>query len=76
MLEAVPLELRQANDSVASLHRHHDPVHRDKFRVGAILNGKLVGVVQVGRPVARMLDDGKTVDGDTVKARMTEKYGL
>ena len=62
MLEAVPLELRQANDFVASLHRHHDPVHRDKFRVGAMLNGKLVGVVQVGRPVARMLDDGKTVE--------------
>ena len=62
MLEAVPLELRQANDFVASLHRHHDPVHRDKFRVGAMLNGKLVGVVQVGRPVARMLDDGKTIE--------------
>ena len=55
MLDAVPLELRQANEFVASLHRHHDPVHRDKFRVGAMLNGKLVGVVQVGRPVARML---------------------
>ena len=62
MLEAIPLELRQANDFVASLHRHHDPVHRDKFRVGAMLNGKLVGVVQVGRPVARMLDDGKTIE--------------
>lgn len=62
MLEATPLELRQANDFVASLHRHHDPVHRDKFRIGATLNGKLVGVVQVGRPVARMLDDGKTVE--------------
>ena len=62
MLEAVPLELRQANEFVDSLHRHHDPVHRDKFRVGATLNGKLVGGVQVGRPVARMLDDGNTVE--------------
>jgi hypothetical protein len=62
MLEAVPLELKQANDFVASLHRHHDPVHRDKFRIGAMENGKLVGVVQVARPVARMLDDGKTVE--------------
>lgn len=62
MLEAVPLELKQANDLVASLHRHHDPVHRDKFRIGAMKNGKLVGVVQVGRPVSRMLDDGKTVE--------------
>ena len=62
MLEAIPLELSQANEFVASLHRHHDPVHRDKFRIGAMLDGRLVGVVQVGRPVARMLDDGKTVE--------------
>ena len=62
MLEAAPLELKQANAFVDSLHRHHDPVHRDKFRVGAMLGGKLLGVVQVARPVARMLDDGKTVE--------------
>lgn len=62
MLEATPLELKAANEFVASLHRHHDPVHRDKFRIGASDNGRLVGVVQVGRPVSRMLDDGKTVE--------------
>lgn len=62
MIEAVPLELSVANEFVATLHRHHDPVHRDKFRVGALHNAMLVGVVQVGRPVSRMLDDGKTVE--------------
>jgi hypothetical protein len=62
MMEAVPLELKVANEYVQILHRHHDPVHRDKYRVGALHNGKLVGVVQVGRPVSRMLDDGKTVE--------------
>ena len=61
-LEAVPLELSQANEFVSELHRHHDAVYRDKFRIGASLEGKLVGVVQVGRPVSRMLDDGKTVE--------------
>ena len=61
-LYAVPLELREANDFVATLHRHHDPVYRDKFRVGAEKNGELVGVVQVGGPVSRTLDDGKTVE--------------
>lgn len=61
-MEAVPLELADANEFVAIFHRHHDPVHRDKFRIGASKNGKLVGVVQVGRPVSRMLDDGKTVE--------------
>ena len=61
-IQAIPLELREANEFVSHLHRHHDPVYRDKFRIGASLNGKLVGVVQVGRPVSRMLDDGKTVE--------------
>lgn len=61
-LKAIPLELKVANDYVSKLHRHHDPVYRDKFRLGATLNGDLVGVIQVGRPVSRMLDDGKTVE--------------
>lgn len=61
-LEAIPLELKQANEFVATLHRHHDAVYRDKYRIGALLDGKLVGVVQVGRPVSRMLDDGQTVE--------------
>lgn len=61
-MEATPLELSAANEFVATLHRHHDPIHRDKFRIGASHNGRLVGVIQVGRPVSRMLDDGKTVE--------------
>lgn len=61
-LRARPLELKQANAFVDSLHRHHDPVHRDKYRIGCELDGKLVGVVQVGRPVSRILDDGTTLE--------------
>lgn len=61
-LKAVPLELKAANDYVARLHRHHDPVYRDKFRFGASLDGRLVGVIQIGRPVSRNLDDGKTLE--------------
>lgn len=61
-LEPIPLELKEANYFVQELHRHHDAVYRDKFRVGALLNGKIVGVVQVGRPVSRMLDEKKTVE--------------
>ena len=44
-IHAVPLELKEANEFVNQLHRHHDPVYRDKFRVGAWKDGKLVGVV-------------------------------
>ena len=62
MIEPVSLSLKEANEFVLNIHRHHKPVHRDKFRVGASVNGKLVGVAQVGRPVSRVLDDGKTVE--------------
>lgn len=62
MITAVPLSLKEANEFVNQLHRHHNSVFRDKYRVGAMENGKLVGVVQVGRPVSRVLDDGKTVE--------------
>ena len=62
MIQAIPLELKTASNFVQELHRHHQPVIRDKYRVGAAKDGKLVGVVQVGRPVARMLDDGKTLE--------------
>lgn len=61
-IEAIPLELKEANLFVTKLHRHHDAVYRDKFRPGALHDGKLVGVVQVGRPVSRMLDDGNTLE--------------
>lgn len=62
-MNAVPLELKEANDFVERLHRHHAPVYRDKFRFGcADDEGVLHGVIQVARPVSRMLDDGCTVE--------------
>lgn len=33
-MKAVPLEFKQANAFIDNLHRHHDPVYRDKFRFG------------------------------------------
>lgn len=61
-METVPLELKQANAFVRELHRHHAPVHRDKFRIGCMMDGRLVGVVQLARPVSRCLDDGLTIE--------------
>ena len=61
-IKAVPLELKETNAYVAEFHRHHDPVTRDKYRLGAEVDGVLVGVVNVGRPVSRMLCDGKTLE--------------
>ena len=62
MIKAVPLSLKEASAYVDELHRHHNHAVGDKYRVGAEINGELVGVVQVGRPVSRYLDDGKTLE--------------
>jgi len=56
------ISLDEANGFVASLHRHHPPVVGHIFSIGAFLDGKLVGVVIVGRPVSRMRDDGVTAE--------------
>lgn len=61
-MKAIPLELKEAQEYIDNFHRHHQASHRDKFRIGAEVDGKLVGVIQVGRPVARRLDDGKTLE--------------
>lgn len=62
-MKACPIELKDANEFVTRLHRHHSPVHRDKFRLGCINDeGKLCGVIQAARPVSRILDDGNTLE--------------
>jgi hypothetical protein len=61
-MEAVPLHLRAANTFVAKHHRHNLPTVGCKFAVDAAQDGKLVGVAIAGRPAARRLDDGKTLE--------------
>jgi len=55
-LKVIPLTLRQANDLVSRLHRHHKPVTGHRFSLGAEENTFLVGAAIVGRPVARMTE--------------------
>lgn len=54
--------LDEANAFVKAHHRHHIPVVGHLFSIGAALNGEIVGVAIVGRPVARMRDDGVTAE--------------
>ncbi len=61
-IKAVPLTRQQAAKFIDEKHRHHQSVNRDKFRIGAEIDGELVGVIQVGNPVARLLCDGYTVE--------------
>ncbi len=61
-LLTVTIELDEANAFVERLHRHHKPVVGHKFSIGAVADGKIVGVAIVGRPVSRMRDDGMTLE--------------
>lgn len=63
-LHLVPsLNLHEANEMVARLHRHHKRVKGCKFVVGvADDRGGLRGAAIVGRPRARELQDGWTAE--------------
>lgn len=61
-LVIVPVTFAQAREYVAEHHRHHKPPPGHKFSVGVARDGVLVGVAIVGRPVARMFDDGTTLE--------------
>lgn len=56
------LPLREANAFIAQHHRHHKPVQGCKFVIGCLDGERLCGCVVAGRPVARRLDDGYTVE--------------
>ena len=56
------IELAEANAFVREHHRHHKAVIGHLFSLGAALEGKIVGIAIVGRPVARMRDDGVTAE--------------
>lgn len=61
-LRLVPTTLRSANAYIAEHHRHHRPA-RGCVSVVAVAEGsRLCGVAIVGRPLARMLQDGFTAE--------------
>lgn len=61
-MDKMPISLADANAFVALHHRHHKPVVGHKFSLAAIKGGRIVGVAIVGRPVARLRDDGATLE--------------
>jgi hypothetical protein len=62
MLDVRPITLRAANAFVEEHHRHHKPARGCVFCVSVWMADVLVGVAIVGRPVARMLQDGSTCE--------------
>lgn len=61
-LSLVPVTQKEAFAFVERLHRHHNPPRGSKFQLAAAQDGEIVGVVLVGRPVARHADDGWTLE--------------
>jgi len=48
-----PVTLAEAKAFIGEFHRHHKAPIGHRFSIGAEQNGKLIGVVVIGRPVAR-----------------------
>lgn len=61
-LKLVPLTQRQAREFIGLHHRHNLPPRGDIIRVGLSSQGEIVAVGMGGRPVARSLDDGATIE--------------
>ena len=62
MTAIVPLTLSAASDFVALWHRHLGRPVGGLFAVGIADADELVGAAIVGRPVARMMQDGTTAE--------------
>jgi len=61
-LELQPVSIKEAMIFIDKIHRHHRAPQGAKFAI-AINNGEaIVGVVTVGRPISRMLDNGWTAE--------------
>lgn len=61
-LELQPITLKEAYRFVKEHHRHHCPPQGAKFAIGVNDLDRVVGVVIVGRPVSRRLQDGYTAE--------------
>ena len=57
-----PISLKLANEFVLANHRHNKPVAGHKFSIGLFDDERLIGIAICGRPVARMVDDGLTLE--------------
>lgn len=62
MIRITPCDIAEANAFVRQHHRHHGSLPGAKFAIGAAVGEEMVGVVMVGRPVSRRLDNGSTLE--------------
>lgn len=62
MLEIRPITLRAAAAFIVKHHRHNKPPRGHIFSIAVYQGDDLVGVACAGRPVARALTDGFTIE--------------
>jgi len=62
MLRLEPVTISEAKRFVKRFHRHHQPPQGALFAIGASDGEQIVGVAIIGRPVARMNQDGYTAE--------------
>jgi hypothetical protein len=61
-MRVTPIDFAEANAFVSLHHRHHKPMPGVKFCIAVSEGDTVVGVAMVGRPVARMSDNGLTLE--------------
>ncbi len=62
-LTLFPATLKQANQMIAALHRHHKPVVGHRFSIGCEDDkGIIHGIAVIGRPVSRMVEQYRTAE--------------
>lgn len=61
-LSLVPCSIQDAREFVRQFHRHHQPPVSGLFAVACAEGERVCGVAIVGRPVARMAQDGWTAE--------------
>ncbi len=62
MLELQPITFKEACEFIKKHHRHHIPPVGWKMGIAVNDGTQIVGVITIGRPVARHKDDGWTAE--------------
>lgn len=80
MLEIRPIHLKAACEFVKEYHRHNIPPVGGKFAISCYEGERLCSVAICGRPVARRLDNGETLEiyrncTDGTRNACTKLYG-
>lgn len=61
-MQLKPITQKEARAFVDKHHRHHKAPRGDVFRIALQETDQIVGVIMVGQPVSRMLQDGYTLE--------------